>query len=170
MESLGFEEPERVGRARIFIPVRSWRLGADNTTGRWLDWRWSGHGLVNLAATWGADPRTRIFGPSVGAGVDIAWWQGWRGRDEGLVNTGKLTLEGGWIAGFVVHDTFYTQVRLQARYDAFGIHQADLGVIGLAGFSLAPRACRWAWSSPAASSTATAKATTACCTPGSRSG
>ncbi|MFH1467787.1 MAG: hypothetical protein ABIO70_25600 [Pseudomonadota bacterium] len=136
METLGFEEPERVGRASLFMPVRAWRLGADHTTGRWLDWRWSGHGLLNTAAAWSADPRSLLFGPSLGLGVNLTWWQGWRGNDEKLINTGKLTLEGGWIAGFVLHDLFYTQVRLVARYDAFGVHQAELGVLGLTGLSL----------------------------------
>ena len=138
MEALGFEEPERVGRARVFLPVRSWRLGADHTAGRWLAWRWSGHGLLNLAGTWGADPRALLFGPSLGGGVDLTWWQGWRGNEEKLINTGKLTLEGGWIGGFVLRDSFYSQVRLVGRWDAFGIHQRELGVLGLAGVSLLP--------------------------------
>jgi hypothetical protein len=139
MQLAGFEEPDRVGRQALWIPFRSWRFGSDYTTGRWLEWDASAHVLINTAVLTRRSPRSILFGPSVGVGANLTWWEGWRGNDSRLINTGKLTAEAGWIAGICFGDVAWTQARLLAWVDAFGLHQHQLrlqGQLGVTGVEL----------------------------------
>jgi len=136
MQAAGFTEEERVGRENLWIPFRTWAFGADYTTGRWLQWDYSHHLLCNLASFTRASHRSLLFGPTLGLGVRLDWWEGWRGNDTQLINTGKVTVEGGWIAGVCLGDLSYAQARLLTWLDVFGDHQHQLrfaGVLGLTG-------------------------------------
>ena len=138
MRALGFVEPARMERPSLLVPFRAWRVGADHRVGRWLDASWSGQVLANLPGLWGEEPRTRLLGPTLGLGLDLCWWEGWRGASEGLINTGKITGQGGLVAGLSHRDALWAQLRLLASVDAFGLHQHALRASGIAGFSLAP--------------------------------
>jgi hypothetical protein len=135
MRAAGFEEEIRVGKQQLWIPFRSWSFGSDFTTGHWLEWDMSHHLLVNLASLTRINHSSLLFGPTVGAGVNLSWWEGWRGNDEQLINTGKITAEAGWVAGICLGDVGYTQARLLTWIDAFGLHQRQLRFAGVAGFS-----------------------------------
>ena len=136
MAAAGFDEPTRVGKANLWIPFRSWSFGADYTTGRWLEWDASHHLLLNLTALTRFSHRRLLFGPTVGIGANLTWWEGWRGDDSRLINTGKISAEAGWVAGFCLGDVSYAQARLLTWVDAFGLHQHQLrfaGVLGVTG-------------------------------------
>ena len=135
MQAAGFDEEVRAGRKNLWIPFRSWAFGSDYTTGRWLEWDASHHLLANLASLTRVSHRSLLFGPTIGVGLNLSWWEGWRGNDERLINTGKITAEAGWIAGVCLADTVYTQARLLTWIDAFGIHQRQLRFAGVAGFT-----------------------------------
>ena len=139
MEAAGFDEPVRVGKENLWIPFRSWSFGADYTTGRWLEWDASHHVLINLATLTRVSHRSLLFGPTVGVGANLSWWEGWRGNDTRLINTGKITAEAGWIAGVCLGDISYAQARLLTWVDAFGLHQRQLRFAGVIGFSTIER-------------------------------
>ncbi len=139
MAAAGFEEPERSGEEQLWIPFRSWRFGSDYSAGRWLCWDASSHLLLNLGSALRVSHRSLLFGPSVGVGAELTWWEGWRGNRDQLINTGKITAEAGWIAGVALGDFAYGQARLLAHVDAFGDHQHDLAFTGLVGLTGAER-------------------------------
>ncbi len=139
MRAAGFDEPLRQGRANVVIPFRSWRFGADHTTGHWLEWDASAHVLLNLGGFLSVSHSVLQFGPTAGVGANLSWWQGWRGNEDGLINTGKITAEAGWIAGYCANNLFYVQARLLAHVDAFGIHQHKLALDAVMGISLVER-------------------------------
>ncbi len=136
MEAVGFEESERSGWAAVLVPFRSWRFGSDHSSQHWLEWDWSNHVVANLPGLWGRSHRSVLFGPTLGAGVNLTWWEGWKGYDEHLVNTGKVTAEAGWLAGVTFDDVVYSQARALLHYDAFGTHQHNLNLSAMAGVFL----------------------------------
>ncbi len=135
MRAAGFAEEIRLGKQQLWIPFRSWSFGSDYTAGQWLEWDASHHLLVNLAALTRINHSSLLFGPTLGAGVNLSWWEGWRGNDDQLIATGKITAEAGWIAGICLADVGYTQARLLGWVDAFGIHQRQLRFVGVLGVS-----------------------------------
>ena len=136
MEVAGFEEPAREGWANVLVPFRSWRFGADHTTRHWLEWDWGQHVAFNFAGLTDTSHRQLLFGPTLGLGLNLTWWEGWKGDFARITNTGKITAEAGWVAGFTVNDTYYAQARALGHYDAFGVHQVNLNLSGLVGFFL----------------------------------
>ena len=134
MAAAGFDEPARPGTKQLWIPFRSWRFGSDYSTGRWLEWDASGHLLANLGYLTRVSHRSLMFGPTLGVGANLTWWEGWRGNDTMLINTGKITAEAGWLAGLSLADAAYFQARATGWVDAFGLHQRQLRVAGVLGF------------------------------------
>ncbi len=133
----GAESDESTSSGSIIVPYRFWSFGTDHTTMRKLEWDWSSHIALNAAGFSGVDPSFLLFGPSLGFGLNLTWWDQWKSVTGKTINTGKITAEAGWIAGFSINDTLYAQGRATGHFDLFGTHQVNMNLSGIAGFSLA---------------------------------
>lgn len=129
----GLVEPHVVPFA---IPWVQGHLGGDAAAGELVAADVSGHYVLNVPGFWQVDARRAYVGPSLGLGLNGTWWDGWRGAEEGVVMTGKVTGEASLLAGVTVRDTWYAQGRAVASLDLFGIHQSNLGVAAVTGVFL----------------------------------
>ena len=118
------------------VPFRFWRIGVDHTSRRNGEWDWSDHLAFNVPGLFHRDPRRLLFGPTVGFGLNLTWWERWKDVADYTVNTGKVTAETGWVLGFDADNTLFAQARATAAVDLFGIHQSSLNMSGIAGFFL----------------------------------
>jgi len=120
----------------FIVPMTWGRMGTDHTTRRSFVFDESYHLMLSLPGFWEVQPRQFHFGPTVGAGVNLTWWDRWKDTADTVVNTGKITGEAGWALGATWHDALFGQARATFHYDLFGIHQTNLGVAGVVGFFL----------------------------------
>jgi len=122
-------------RVRGLMPYRFWRFGSNAEERRNLSWDWSTHTVFNLPGAFGADRRRLLFGPTVGFGLNLTWWDQWRDSTDRIINTGKVTGEAGWIAGLAWQDV-YAQGRITSSVDLFGQHQWSTNLAAIAGILL----------------------------------
>lgn len=115
------------------VPWSHFRLGTDIDHGRYAEVYGSQLFVLNAPAWAGVDPQIAYVGPAIGLGLQADWWRDWRDNPGLHVMTGKLTGQGGLLAGFTVRDTWYLQARALAALDLFGAHQLDLSVAGTTG-------------------------------------
>ena len=122
-------------RFKGLMPYRFWRLGSNAEERRAFSWDWSTHSVYNLPGILGADHRRLLFGPTAGIGLNLTWWDRWRDNPDKIINTGKITGEAGWVAGFA-SKTAYAQARLTAGVDLFGQNQWNANLATIAGVVL----------------------------------
>ena len=122
-------------RIRGLMPYRFWRVGSNAEEHRKFSWDWSTHTVFNLPGAFGADHRRFLFGPTVGFGLNLTWWDRWRDSTDRIINTGKVTGEAGWVAGLAWQDV-YAQGRLTSSVDLFGQHQWSTNLAAIAGILL----------------------------------
>ncbi|MDP6934967.1 MAG: hypothetical protein QGG40_18745, partial [Myxococcota bacterium] len=130
------EDEEPVEMPSFLFPFNWWRLGAEADTRRRFVYDTSNHMVLSIPGIWGVDGRLLHFGPSVGMGLNLTWWENWRDVATQVVNTGKITAEGGWVVGYGSGEGLYAQGRGTWHYDLFGIHQFNRETVGTAGVFL----------------------------------
>lgn len=120
----------------LLVPWGSFTLGGEAATHTAFTTSWAQHLVLNLPGLAHADPRRLYAGPSVGLGLNGTWWHDWKDLPDNPVMTGKLTGQGGFVAGATLRDTVYAQARATGRLDLFNDHQRELVVMGVTGLSL----------------------------------
>jgi len=126
-------DPDMGRRVGTFFPHFWWRAGRDSTEGQAFVLDVSEHAVFSLPGLWGIDGRALYFGPTAGIGLNLTWWDGWRGNNTHIINTGKITAEAGWVLGASWRETLYGQGRATVHYDLFGLHQTNLNIVGTCG-------------------------------------
>jgi len=111
-------------------------LGGDALAQKLVEADVAAHYVLNVPGFWNVDPHRAHLGPTAGLGLNGTWWEGWRSAPEGVVMTGKLTGEAGFVAGITVRDTWYAQGRAVGRLDLFGVHQTHLDAAAVTGVYL----------------------------------
>ena len=122
-------------RIRGLMPYRFWRVGSNADERRNFSWDWSTHTAFNFPGAFGADHRRLLFGPTVGVGLNLTWWDRWRDSTDRIINTGKVTGEAGWVAGAAWQEV-YAQARITSSVDLFGQHQWSTNLAAIAGILL----------------------------------
>jgi hypothetical protein len=112
------------------------RLGADHTARKSFEIDASRHFMLTIPGFWDVPSERIHFGPTVGLGWNLTWWENWKDRTDKIVNTGKITAEIGWVLGAFGWDTVFVQGRATYHYDLFGIHQTQLKVAAITGLYL----------------------------------
>lgn len=110
-------------RNALVMPWTRIRVGGEAATRRTFSVDATEFGVLNLAAFGGHDPRRAYAGPTVGLGVNATWWRDWRDSAGDNAMTGKITGQGGLVAGVTARDSWYGQTAILGRFDLFGVHQ-----------------------------------------------
>jgi hypothetical protein len=118
-----------------FRPFSTWRIGGARSADKVFDWAFSRQMLLNLPGFLGAHSRVLQLGPTLGLGLDLTWWDPWKGN-PGTINTGRVSGQLGFVTGFSWRDAIYWQSWARFSRDLFGLHQSHLNLRGIVGFSM----------------------------------